>query len=67
MPNLCYCVYGVTFILLLWFLITQLKEPFSESISANPKLGQNLIRGSSVYFAPNAKLDKGFLSKQKFE
>ncbi len=67
MPTkICTCVFVVTFIILLWFLFTQFKEPFSESINADPKLGNKTIRGSSIYFAKNPKLDKGFLSKQKF-
>ena len=65
-PNICTCIYIISFLIIIWFFYTQFKESFSESINANPKLGHKTIRGSSVYFSKNAKIDKGFLSKQKF-
>ena len=52
---------------IIWFLIIRFQEEnFRESINAEPKLGKKLIRGSSIYFAKNSRVDKGYLSKQKF-
>lgn len=54
----------ISFIILAWFLKIQFKEKFSENINNEIKLGKNLIRGTSIYFA-NPQIDKGYLSKIK--
>ena len=67
MAQLCMGIIIISVLLIIWFLIIRFQEEnFRESINAEPKLGKKLIRGSSIYFAKNSRVDKGYLSKQKF-
>lgn len=62
------CRVSILFLIILsvWTGYVYFKEGFEEDINAEKKLGKGLIRGTAIYFNKTDKLDKGFLTKEKF-
>lgn len=64
--TICNLIILVAIILSIWTGVVYFNEGFVEDINAEKKLGKGLIRGSAIYFNKTGKLDKGYLSKEKF-